>query len=69
MIIRCTLLAVVAAAQLLAPSIVSARTNLTRREIRQMPIMERPSRPGHFYGNTVRRNAGRSIQPVAAVEQ
>ena len=23
--------------------------------IRQMPLLERPDRPGHFYGNTVRR--------------
>ncbi len=28
---------------------------LTRQEIRNMPILERPNRPGHFYGNTVRR--------------
>ena len=28
-----------------------------RAEIRAMPILERPSRRGHFYGNTVRRNA------------
>ena len=26
-----------------------------RREIRATPILERPDRPGHFYGNTVRR--------------
>lgn len=69
MMIRCTLLAVVAAVQFFTPSMASARTNLTRREIRQMPIMERPSRPGHFYGNTVRRSAGRSFQPVADLEQ
>jgi hypothetical protein len=25
-----------------------------RQAIRQMPILERPNRPGHFYGNTVR---------------
>ncbi len=25
-----------------------------RREIRQTPLLERPNRPGHFYGNTVR---------------
>lgn len=31
------------------------RTTLSRAEIRAMPIQERPSRPGHFYGNTVRR--------------
>ena len=38
---------------------VAAATNLTRAEIRAMPIHNRPSRPGHFYGNTVRRRAGR----------
>jgi hypothetical protein len=32
-----------------------ASTTLSRQEIRQMPITQRPSRPGHFYGNTVRR--------------
>ena len=37
----------------------AAATNLTRAEIRAMPIQERPSRPGHFYGNTVRRRGGR----------
>ncbi len=34
-----------------------AATTLTRTEIRAMPIHNRPSRPGHFYGNTVRRRA------------
>jgi len=29
--------------------------NVSRAEIRSMPITQRPSRPGHFYGNTVRR--------------
>jgi len=29
-----------------------------RQAIRQTPILERPSRPGHFYGNTVRRLNG-----------
>jgi hypothetical protein len=29
-----------------------------RQAIRQTPILERPSRPGHFYGNTVRRLSG-----------
>ncbi len=29
-----------------------------RQTIRQTPILERPSRPGHFYGNTVRRLNG-----------
>jgi hypothetical protein len=32
-----------------------ASTYLTRQQIRQMPLLERPNRPGHFYGNTVRR--------------
>ena len=36
--------------------------NLSRREIRSMPITERPSRPGHFYGNAVRRNYHRGAQ-------
>ena len=25
-----------------------------RQEIRQMPLLERPNRPGHFIGNTIR---------------
>ena len=35
-----------------------ARTGYTRNEIRSMPMVSRPSRPGHFIGNTVRRRAG-----------
>ncbi len=35
-----------------------ANYGMTRREIKSMPITDRPSRPGHFYGNTVRRRAG-----------
>lgn len=32
-----------------------------RQAIRQMPLLMRPNRPGHFYGNTVRRlHYGRS---------
>ena len=34
------------------------RTGYTRQEIRSMPMIARPSRPGHFIGNTVRRRAG-----------
>jgi hypothetical protein len=26
-----------------------------RQAIRSTPLLERPNRPGHFYGNTVRR--------------
>jgi len=33
---------------------IASRAEL-RREIRAMPILERPNRPGHFYGNAVRR--------------
>ncbi|NLE36987.1 MAG: hypothetical protein GX621_03085 [Pirellulaceae bacterium] len=32
-----------------------SNATLTREQIRQMPLLERPNRPGHFYGNTVRR--------------
>lgn len=34
-------------------------TPADRAAIRATPILERPSRPGHFYGNTVRRRADR----------
>ena len=37
-------------------------TSLTRSEIRSMPIEARPSRPGHFYGNAVRRNYYRAAE-------
>jgi len=38
------------------------RARTTRREaIRQMPILQRPDRPGHFYGNAVRRRYRRSM--------
>lgn len=32
-----------------------------RREIKAMDILERPQRPGHFYGNTVRRRFERTL--------
>jgi hypothetical protein len=40
-------------------------TNLTRSEIRSMPIEARPSRPGHFYGNAVRRKTYRAAEKGA----
>lgn len=49
----------------LAPSIPATtgfavtEQNLSRREIRALPIHERPNRVGHFYGNTVRRRNAR----------
>ena len=33
----------------------AASASETRQSIKSMPIVARPSRPGHFYGNTVRR--------------
>lgn len=33
-----------------------------RAQIRATPILERPSRPLHFYGNTVRRNSARQVK-------
>lgn len=40
----------------------TAATRAAEREaIRQTPILQRPSRPGHFYGNTVRRIHRRRI--------
>ncbi len=43
-------------------TIVRTRTvSVTARQaIRSTPILLRPSRPGHFYGNTVRRRYYRS---------
>ena len=43
--------AIVAAGEARAAS----RTNLSRAQIRAMPMVARPNRPGHFIGNTVRR--------------
>jgi len=37
----------------------ASRTNLTRAQIRAMPMVARPNRLGHFVGNTVRRLARR----------
>ncbi len=37
------------------PAPASAYSSAQRAAIRQMPIEKRPDRPGHFYGNTVRR--------------
>ncbi len=57
------LLIVVAAEMLLSwgtfASQAQARTEMTRTEIRTMPIHDRPYRAGHFYGNTVRRRGSR----------
>ena len=52
----CRLLLIVASFSLIAPATVNATgTNLSREEIRAMPLESRPNRPGHVYGNNVRR--------------
>lgn len=35
-------------------------TQLSPQQIRQMPLLERPNRPGHFIGNTIRGMYGRN---------
>lgn len=44
---------------MLLPTLVEAATTRAakRESIKQMPILERPYRVGHVYGNTVRRRA------------
>jgi len=45
-----------------APNAVRGVPNRVQREaIREMPILERPYRFGHFYGNTVRRRHHRQM--------
>jgi len=47
-----------------APRLVAQ--NLTREQIRSMPMVERPNRPIHFYGNAVRRRHHRALSPAPA---
>ncbi len=50
----------------------SVARSMTREQIRSLPILERPNRFGHFYGNTVRRryyrHHGYSFSPSAQQE-
>jgi hypothetical protein len=63
MIFRLTVFVFLVATQFIVPSTLLAKQAMvSRQEIRQMPILERPSRPGHFYGNTVRRGHTRTHQ-------
>ncbi len=65
MIRNLTILALVATAcATTSTALARGNANLSRRDIRQMPILERPSRPGHFYGNAVRRRNSRPAGPV-----
>lgn len=56
-----TLLTSVAVAQESGRLPIIARGEL-RQEIKSTPILERPNRPLHFYGNTVRRLSGQAAQ-------
>ena len=38
-------------------AIPTAEARLSRQEHKSLPMLERPYRVGHIYGNTVRRNA------------
>ena len=59
-LIACTVLVgSVAAVELAGATTPTNRTGMSRQEIKSMDILERPNRPGHFYGNTVRRLNGR----------
>jgi len=69
MIVRYAILAALLVVPFVAASSTMGANNLTRREIRQMPITERPSRPGHFYGNAVRRNQSRQTGVVVSSGQ
>lgn len=63
--VRPVAIVLLAGAHCLVASAMDAR-ELSRRDIRQMPILERPSRPGHFYGNAVRRNNSRGAQQMTS---
>lgn len=62
MVVRYVAIVALAATQFLLTVPPPAKA-VSREEIRQMPIVQRPSRPGHFYGNAVRRSAGRRHSP------
>jgi hypothetical protein len=65
--IRISVFALVLVSLVALASIALARNNgnLSRDQIRSMHILDRPSRPGHFYGNAVRRRHGREAQNAA----
>ncbi len=67
MLIRYALFALLLMIPFAVPSTASAReANLSRREIREMPIVQRPNRVGHFYGNAVRRGYYRRADGMTA---
>ncbi|REK15737.1 MAG: hypothetical protein DWQ37_07925 [Planctomycetota bacterium] len=60
--VRITMLALLVLATVASWAAARNYTGLSRQQIRSMPILERPSRPGHFYGNAVRRRHQRSME-------
>jgi len=63
MYVRWCLLAVLLIPEVGATHVASAtERSMTRSEIRATPLLQRPYRPGHFYGNTVRRRSGQATQ-------
>jgi len=60
MFVRYATLGLMFASFWIVPSVASANRSMSRGEIRSLPITERPSRVGHFYGNAVRRAHYRS---------
>lgn len=41
----------------------------SRQEIKSTPVTQRPNRPLHVYGNTVRRRADRAARPTASARR
>jgi hypothetical protein len=62
MIARYAVFAIQATGVFAAPSTVLAKTMTARQDIRQAVAFERPSRPGHCHGITIRRNFLRESQ-------
>lgn len=62
--VRISLFSLLLVSQIALASFAFARNNanLSREQIRSMHILDRPSRPGHFYGNAVRRKHSREVQ-------
>jgi hypothetical protein len=62
--VRISLFSVLLLSQIALASFAFARNNanLSRDQIRSMHILDRPSRPGHFYGNAVRRKYNREME-------
>jgi len=40
-----------------------------RQEIKSTPVTQRPNRPLHVYGNTVRRRADRAVRPPTSTRR